>query len=177
MKREENMKVVIRQMYINETITLLVGEYSICYVANATENHHSTISRMVRRRNETGSYSQKPGQELGHKRRSAEKSEHVLRETIRIRLLMTGREFYSQDHTRLSLRSPDRREDVWRDPGEKFARCKYISKSPIFCSCKIMRVITNSGYGLSVDILTANRPDLNLIEHFLDEKKTVKSRM
>lgn len=161
------------------------------HVANVLGRNHSSISRMVRRFNETGSHLRRPGQ--GRKRCTNPIDERFLRQsalrnrkttstilqnelvaarnrlvstrTIRRRLNESGlasrrpakkplltREHRIQrlrfarnhqgwtlddwkmvlfsDETRISLKSPDGRERVWRRPGERFASCNISPRVP-----------------------------------------------
>ena len=60
-------------------LTLVDEGYSSCHVANVIGRHRSTISRLIERFNETGSYSRRPGQ--GRKRCTDPRDERFLRLT------------------------------------------------------------------------------------------------
>ncbi|KAF2893774.1 hypothetical protein ILUMI_12399 [Ignelater luminosus] len=63
--------------------TLLEEGYSMRYVANLLERNRSTISRMIERFNQTGSYNRRPGQ--GRKRSTDARDERFLRQSSALR--------------------------------------------------------------------------------------------
>lgn len=70
-----------RNLSVEEAVrasTLLGEGYSMRYVARLLGRHHSSISRIVRRHNETGSYHRRPGQ--GRKRCTNQIDERFLRQ-------------------------------------------------------------------------------------------------
>lgn len=183
-----------RNLSVEEAVrasTSLDEGYSMRHVARVLGRSHSTLSRMVRRFNETGSHLRRPGQ--GRKRCTtpiderflrqsalrnrrttstilqnelvAARNVHVSSRTIRRRLNEAGltsrkpakkplltREHKIQrlrfarnhqnwtindwktvlfsDETRISLKSPDGRERVWRRSGERFASCNISPRVP-----------------------------------------------
>lgn len=172
-------------------LTLLDEGYSQRHIANLLGVNHSTISRVLKRFNETGSYRRRPGQ--GRKRCTSARDDRFLKQsalrnrsvtssllrndleatrnvaistrTVRRRLKEAGldsrrpatapllsrenrvaRLRFARDHcnwsvddwkrvlftdeTRVSLKSPDGRERVWRRPGERFAQCNISPRIP-----------------------------------------------
>lgn len=70
-----------RNLSVEEAVrasTLLDEGYSMRYVASLLGRHHSSISRMMRRHNETGSHNRRPGQ--GRKRCTTQIDDRFLRQ-------------------------------------------------------------------------------------------------